>query len=272
MDLFSFTNYKQLLLHLIETHNPGERGKMRRIAEHLNVNPSYVSLVLNGDRDFSPEQIYTMAEYFQLSSTITDFLLLLNQKDRAGSAKLKKHFENKIEQIRKSELIVSCITPTHVELSDIQKAEYYSDGLYAAARVMVSIASYNTVEDLAKVLQTPLRKCEQIVEFLTKHQLIVNENGRLTRSIKNVYIPKTSPFIPHHHRNWRFKTVEHIPRMSEDDFFYTSLISISKEDSMKLKEMILEAIDKMGGMVSQTNPELMCCLSIDFYQPYPGDS
>ena len=107
MNIFEYLDYKLFLRDTIASFPRKGHGQTLRIAEHLGVHPTLVSQVLNGSRDFSPEQIYKLCSYLGLQQLETDFLLLLLQYERAGTSEFKKYYKAKIEEIKKSSLNIS---------------------------------------------------------------------------------------------------------------------------------------------------------------------
>lgn len=97
-EVFKFKSYKRFLN--IALPSKGEnRGGRARLAAHLNCKPGFISLVLAGKSDLSLEHSLATAEFLKLSPEETKYFLILVQKDRASSARLKRYFAYEGEQV-----------------------------------------------------------------------------------------------------------------------------------------------------------------------------
>ena len=52
MTIFEFLDYKAFLKKFLRTRKTLGRGSMARLAEHINVHPTFISQVISGSKDF----------------------------------------------------------------------------------------------------------------------------------------------------------------------------------------------------------------------------
>ena len=75
--LFSFTDYVVFLKAYIENQPKKGRGLVQKLAFHLGVNPTFVSQVLSGLKNFSVEQGFEVTEFLGLAGLEKDYFILL---------------------------------------------------------------------------------------------------------------------------------------------------------------------------------------------------
>ena len=71
-------------------------GEGKRMAKHLGVSSTFISQVLGGGKQLSLEQAQELSEYLGHSELEADYFFHLVQMDRAGTAKLKRLFQQKL--------------------------------------------------------------------------------------------------------------------------------------------------------------------------------
>jgi hypothetical protein len=79
-------------------------------------------------------------------------------------------------------------------------------------------------------------------------------------------LEKESPFIIKHHTNWRLKAIQSFEQESERELHYTSVISLSQSDVLKLKTLFVNSIDKYNEIVRPSKEEACYCLCLDFFK------
>jgi len=88
VDIYDFGDYKTYLHTKVgpRTTRKGIRGALART---LRCQPTYVSQVLYGRAHFSLEQAELVSDFFGHTSDERHYLILLLQKDRAGTKRLE---------------------------------------------------------------------------------------------------------------------------------------------------------------------------------------
>ena len=59
---------------------------------------------MSGSREFSPEQALSLSEYLAHTELETEYLSYLVQRERAGTAELKRYLDKKIEVLKNDAL------------------------------------------------------------------------------------------------------------------------------------------------------------------------
>lgn len=96
----AFEDYKAFVNLWIETQGkPNSRGQFRRMAGHLRVHPSLLTLIFRGSRDLTPEQAADLAQYLGLSEWESEYFLVLVEKARAGRETLRGIVESRRQRL-----------------------------------------------------------------------------------------------------------------------------------------------------------------------------
>src|SRR5947209_18276570 len=103
-----------------------QKGELQRIARAAKMNPSTLSQVLGGAREFTPEQALGVASYFGLPKQQAYYFLLLVQLERAGTPELRAMFREQLEALRKEEDQLVRRLPVERKLALEEQAIFYS--------------------------------------------------------------------------------------------------------------------------------------------------
>ncbi len=96
----SFDDYKAFVNDWIAALGKGKsRGQLRRMAEHLRVHPSLLTLVFRGDRDLTLEQAADLTTYLGLGVAESEYFLVLVERSRAGKDRLRQILESRRQRL-----------------------------------------------------------------------------------------------------------------------------------------------------------------------------
>lgn len=262
MAVFEFNDYKAYF----KTHIRAKgRGEYRKISEYLGVHPTLISQVFSGSKDFSPEQVLKMANYFGLGKTEARYLVILVEIERAGSRDLKEQFVEMREEIKKQALQLSKRISHQKSLSDHEKSVFYSSWVYSAVHLMTTLERPVDFEFVCKRLSLSPERARDIISFLKSINLIVEEQGGLKAGVTSTHIEKGSPFLIKHHTNWRIKALEKSESISDEELMYSTNISLSKKDFQKLREEMVRFIQEFQKTVKDSPAEDLAQFNLDFF-------
>lgn len=266
MKIFDFDDFRAFINWKIASLENKGRGQYKRIAEHLGVHTTLVSQIFRDIKMLSLEHALALSEYFGLNPTETEYLLLLVQKDRAGTQRLKLLFEKQASRLRAQAQKLENRLPYDTVLSEADKALYYSEWYFGAARILTSIPGFSTAETLSKALDIPISNVNRILEFLLARGLCIEDKkGKLAVGPKRTFLESDSNLIGRHHTNWRMRAIEHYPRMTTQDFAYTSPLSISERGFLKVREELRVLAERVAKIVSDDDvQENLVCFNIDW--------
>lgn len=260
-----FEDYRSFLKALIKTFPKNGRGQARKLAEHLNIAPVVVSYVLTGDRDFTPDQGVQVASYFGLDERATEYLLNLIHLARAETKELKVIYKKKLEGLRDEAKKIKNIVAESKELTELEKATFYSNWYYSGVRVLSSIKEYQTVDAIANYFGLSRSMVGGIVSFLVSTGLCVEESGKIRVGSRSTHVGDTDRFVNSHRRNWRQKGIEKMTEPDGKDLFYSSAVSISEKDAEEVRKEMLELIKRFSKRVVDSRDEKVMCINLDWF-------
>lgn len=259
--IFQYLRYQDYLKYRFEEQG---RGMAKRLSEYLGVSSVAVSQVLNCQRDLSQENAYKASEFLGLTTFEKKYFMLMVDFSKAGTVELKNYFEQELLLMQKESEKIKNRYRDKNELSDEDKALFYSDKIYSAIRMGTSLDSINSLSDIANYFQLPEEKVKDILEFLLTNELCIEENKKIQRGTKSTFIPASSPYIKNHHRNWRLHSIERASILEEDELMYTAPMSLSHKDFKKIRGILLRTIQEAVEILGPSEDETLACLNIDF--------
>jgi hypothetical protein len=105
----------------------------------------------------------------------------------------------------------------------------------------------------------------EIMQFLLKANLCLEENGRYKISARSTFVSKGSPHVLKHHSNWRIKAIQKGETLSAQEMMFTSQISISKKDFTLVREKVAQFLKELEATVGETIAEDVANLNIDWF-------
>lgn len=261
--IFDFENYRD---YLKEALGALGRGSRSRLAQHLNCQTAFISQVLGGKNEFSPEHSYLTAKFLKLDPAETNFLLLLVNHSRAGHVQLKEHLHQQILGIRQDrEQVASRISPQK-DLSEQEKAIYYSHWYHAAVHVLVSTGKWANKTSIAERLALPVSTVSESLEFLVKSGVLSRRGSQYSVGNKRLHIGGDSPYINKHHINWRFRGIHDLDRKDPRSLHFSSSMGISKQDVDRVRELSLKFIEEVEAILVASEEEEAIQLNLDLFK------
>ena len=266
MSLFQTTDYLKVLRDKIETGRT-RRGYMTQLARAIHCHPSFLSQVLAEQAQLTPDHAAGLAEFWALPELESEYFLQLVLLARAGSKALRTQIQKRMGVIRKSAQEISAYVAPSSRLADEQALLYYSNWLYSALHMLVSVPSLATTPAAAARLQVAPEQALHILRDLQAMNLVrPEEGGRWAVTQGQVNIPRTSPLVTHHHLNWRSRAMDRIQNASIDDVHFTGVFSLSDADATRIRQTILDAIGRVAEIVTPSPNETAVHLGIDLFR------
>lgn len=267
MDIFLFKDYRKFLNYWLIQEKKNHRLNASLLAEKIRVHPTFISQVLNGNKDLSFEQWVSVCELMGLTEVENDYLRFLLLLNRSGTKDARAFYQKKIDEILKRRLRLTERMKEHKQLNDQDKAIFYSSWIYSAIRLFASCDGGQTLEQISEKFQISKNKTEEIVNFLCSNELCFLEKGKIQLGSQHVHIPANSPYIIRHHTNWRLKAVNSLENTSEAELNFTAPMSISKKDFSMIREKIVKLIQETVEIAKASEAEDLATLTIDFFWP-----
>lgn len=264
--IFDYDDYKTYVRDRLRVMPKKGRGQLRRLSEHLQVSTVLISQIFSGDRDLTPEQAFDTTVFLNLNETQTQYFQLLVQKERAGTHRLRAELAKQIEVLRKKGRSLKSVLPVDRDLSDQEKAIFYSSWQYSGVRVLSSIENFQTVDSIAERLDLPREVVARIVNFLVTSGLCVETNGRIQAGPRRTHLEAGSALVRARQIGWRIKGFESMDRARETDLFYTAPMSVSSDSIGKIRSELAQTIERVVKIVGEEKPTEAACLNIDWFK------
>lgn len=266
VNLFEFSDYRKYLRAWLEYAKERKKSNLTRLAEAVGVHPTYLSHVLNGTKDLSAEQAFLVSEHFSLTKLEREYFFILIQIERAGSVSLKQYLLEKKNDLLKQKDQLKQRFGIHRELTDTERAIYYSSWIYSALAVATDIQKGQSALELSEKFDFDRNQIQQILDFLTSIGVVKEKNGRYSLGENHIHVPNESPFVVKHHLNWRIKAIQNMDNRQPDELFLTAPMSISESDYANIREKINLAIKDIIKIAKESRAEKVICMNIDFFR------
>lgn len=266
MNIYEFLSYKQYLKAWLKALPKKGHGENRRIAEALGISTTMISQVLNGDKNFNLELASDLCDYLGLNDKETDYFFLLVEFERAGTHRLKNKLKKKIETLKNQASILKDRLEKDKELSDHDKATFYSSWIYSGIRNLIATDSTLTIDTISQRLQIPRNQIQKILDFLLESGLCELRQNKYLVGAKRTHLGSDSPLVTKHHQNWRMQGFNKMIFAEDKNLFYTAPMSLSKEAAEKIRQELPAFIEKINKWVVDSNSEVVRCLNIDFFE------
>lgn len=243
------------------------RGARSRLAGFLNCQTGYISQVLSKDVHFSLEHSIKLNTFLEHDEEESHFFMLLIQLERAGSNDLKKYYKGQIKDILKSRSEVKSRINEDGILSEKDHMVYYSQWYYSAIHVLVSINGFQTKSKIKERLNLDTQTINTVLTFLEINKLIINKKGIYNIGPSRIHLGKDSPIITKHHTNWRLEALKSLEsNYSEVDIHYSSVMTLSKVDAIKIKDILLNSIEQVEPILIESREEDIFSMCIDLFK------
>jgi len=266
LSLFAFESYKEYLRARISAEEY-HWGLMTKLATAAGCQRPYLSRVLTGEPHLTPAQAFGLTRFWRLSEEEKEYFLGLLEIERAGSAEYREYWKRKTLDAKKRHENLSTLVSRKSAGSSEQDLTYYSAWYWTAIHILVSIPGFRTERSIAEKLNLPLTQVKLILQELESWGAVRKESNQWTFAAKEQHISKNSPLSVFHHMNWRQVAMTDAQRRMPDSIHYTVVQSLSVTDFERIKQMILDLIQKAAEIARPSQEEKLMCFTCDFFEP-----
>lgn len=245
-------------------------GQLRKLAEAIGVHSTLISQILNGSKNLTVDQAILTSNFIGMNDHETEYFIHLVHLDRAGPAKTKDFLRRQIQKLKREAQDLNVRRAKEARLTEEQRSIFYSHWSYSAIRQLTAIKGNQESESLAKELKLPLQYVRQVIQFLLKSGLCVEGKQGLTIGPASTFIEKDSPWTRVHHANWRHQALAAMDSQKDEDFFFTSPLTLSKADAEKIKGMIVNFLESTNSVIDPSPSEELYCLNLDWFKVGKG--
>lgn len=266
LDIFDFSDYRDFLKAWIAMAKKNQTSNVSRLAGAIGVHTSFLAHVLSGNKNLSFEQATELSEVLGLTTIEREYFFAILQIEKAGTAKLKSYWTEKKKEILSARAKVKSRVGDHRELSAEDRAVFYSSWIYVAVFVATAIDDGQTLEQISERFGLTRTKAEEILNFLTRTGVCDLTQNKFKMGTSRIFIGNESPLVVKHHTNWRMKAIQKMDNRQEKELFFTSPMSISEKDLIKIREVLSKSIQSSLDICKDSSAEKVVCLNIDFFE------
>lgn len=263
--IYKYREYKAFLNDFILSRPYGGRGVRSQIAKYLNMHTAYVSQVLGKDAHFTLEQGKRLTSFLKLTKNESHYFLLLIQKARAGSVDLENYFDELIKDFALSQDSLKNRLEVSYEIQPADQQRYYSSWHYISVHALLSIDNYKDPEKIAKRLDLPRNRVDEIIEFLLRTGLIERQGSTYEMGSQDIHLSKDSPMINMHHTNWRLQAMNSLTKIDPEDLHYSGVISVQKSDAKIVQDIMIKALQDIREVIKNSETEEVYCYTFDLF-------
>lgn len=267
--LFEVADYKEYL----RTKAGGahqKKGVKSAMARALGCQPTYITHVLSGHANLSLEQAEALNVFFAHTKEESRFFLLMVLRDRAGTHTLREDFQEQMDQLLAGRMVLTKRLGQRNVLTEEQRAAFYSVWYYLAAQIALTIPGWRTPEALAKKLGLTAHRVAEVLQFLMEAGLVKKEGPHFVPTETQIRLGKDSLHILKHHTNWRLKAMESLEHETLNDLHYSSVVSLSEKDVVRIKNMLLDQLQENLKVIKDSKEEKLYSFNIDFFSLEKG--
>lgn len=264
--IFEYDGYKNYITDYIKSRPKNGYGLKQAFANAAGCQVAYISHVLNGDNHLSNEQAEAIGRFMGLNEEELEFLLLLVNKERAGTTSLKKLYSKIMAEKCEAYSNLKNRMKIKEALTVEDQAIYYSKWYYSAIHMLVTIPEYRTPEKICAYLNLPLKNVRQVLEFLTARSVLALVKNEYVVKGSFLHLEKSSPLLNNHHQNWRNRAINSLANEKEFDLHFSSCFTLSEKDIKKIRTMISTYIEEISDVVKPSKEERLCALNIDYFE------
>ena len=263
--VFDFDDYRQFL-----QHKRGENGHLRgfqsKMAAAAGCQRAYLSQVLNGHVQLTPDHAMGLARLFCLGDSELEYFMDLVNKERARSHQLKDWTERRLKSQRAARTNISRRFGASAFVENQDAVNYYAHWYMSAIHILVGIPNFRTASQISARLGLSFDVASEALARLEKMQLVESRGKSWFRTTESVHLSKNSPMNTVNHMNWRHRSVAAIQANRDDELHYTAIHSLGVKDADRIKKMLVECLDGTRAVVAPSPDEELVCLTCDFFR------
>ncbi len=264
--VLDFTDYKKFLNYEVAHRAAGVRGIQLQMAKAMDCQPPYLNRVLKGEAHLSLEQAEKPARFLGLSKQDSFYFSLMVMHTRASTRELKEQLSEQIEHLRERQLNLKDKLKVADVLTLDDQVTYYSAWYFAVIHVLVGIPEFQNREAIRAALPLAPQKVNEAFEFLLQTGLIKEVRSHLNLGQSKLHLGKSSPLVAKHHSNWRMKAIASLDNPDGTDLHYSSVVAISKADSLRIHQILIEAIERVRAVVKDSKEEVAYSYCLDLFK------
>lgn len=264
--VFDFQNYVSYLTYHEEKGPLAGRGFRSKIAAALGSQRAHISQIFSNKIHISLEHADKINQFLSHSREEAWFFLLLVQFSRSGTEELRNEFRRQIETILSSRMNLAKRLKSDRELSLEEKVRFTSSWTYLPILMAPSIPHLRSIEAIAKHLNLSTDLVKEIVNYLIERKFLKLNGSTILPGASNIHFGRDPVLGNRSHANWRVKIIGKLENVKPEDLHISMVYTLSKEDGMALKALIVNFINSLQPTIQKSKDEVLYSFCLDFFE------
>lgn len=269
MNIFNELSYRTAIKNLLNSgKSRGKKYTMAALAEEMRVQPPYVTKVLKGAADFHQDQLYLLADYFELDSEEEGYLSLLLEYERSSIKVRKEKLLQKIRQIQEIKLSTEevILTESPEVLLGLQ-AEYYMDPMNLIVHMALLTEEGSNLKKLSMRLGISFQRLQDIVSNLEKLGIVTEEGNKFKNKAKGLHLSPQNSLCSPHQLLLRQQTISFFqdPTKRESAYQLAITYTADHEAKEKIKALFLDFLKKADRVIDAAPSSNVYQMNFDLF-------
>jgi uncharacterized protein (TIGR02147 family) len=241
-----------------------DRGSKGRLAKAAACSPSWITRVLAGDVQLTPDQALGIAQHLHLNESETDYFMGLVELERAATPALRERTRKKLKSLKTDSRDFGSHIKADGALSQEHRTRYYSSWVYSALHVACMLSGVS-MNDIAARLGMSSKTVNQVLLALQEMGMISKQGGQWKATTKNIHLDSKDPLTLGGHRNWRERTLQQLHASSSEGLHYSAIHTLSEKDFERIRAQLKDAILDCRKVIDHSPAETLGVLCLDWY-------
>lgn len=265
--VFEAASYLEILDEFLHSPQSKNRRGVSKLADELNVHPTFISKVLQGKAHFSMEQSIAFCQFAKLKADETEYFVDLVNHDRAGNHQAKQHFAMRLRRHRSLRKNLRERLESSRDLTSQDQWIYFESWLPQAIHALCQTKAMHTVETISQRLRIDPEAVQATTDKLIKMDLIRADGKTFISNADFIHTGKDSPFVKRLHLNWRQKTISDLlTRTDHEGMHFTGVATMDAATQEKIHSILVQSLEQAKSHIAVAPPKQIYALAIDFYE------
>lgn len=265
--LFETDDYRAVLKRKLSQEG-STRGYRTSLAKAAGCQLAYISHVLAGHAEFTPDQAAGLCDFWNFDELQSEYFLTLTHIARAGSPRLLARLHKRLNDLRRENRKTQGSRLSHETYDPERVVEYYLDWAVCGVHACLMVPGLNDTKKICERLGLEEPRINQALRLLQDLGFAVREGASWKATTRFFHASDENKFARLHHRNWREQSVEAMNRVPtpKENLHYTAIHSLSREDLNKIRALIKDLITQSHTLVRASGEETLACVAIDWFE------
>lgn len=176
MNFFDATSYREIINNEI-ARNSHLRGYKKKLSESGGFHAAYLSQVLAGTANLTPDQASLLCEFWNYDDRMAEFFIALVTLEKASTDSLKARIARRLTVLKSLSATADTIVKNEVTMEQKNAEVLFSSCEYFAVLASLALPEVKTETDIANVLKIHPHNVRTILGQLQEMGASVHEDG-----------------------------------------------------------------------------------------------